>query len=90
MTHIESIKQFVLEQFLPDVAASDLADDYDLVDGGVVDSLGLLKLLAWLEDEFGLPVDDLELAPDTFRTIEAIDAFIASNAPVLNAPGVAG
>nr|WP_042188858.1 phosphopantetheine-binding protein [Kibdelosporangium sp. MJ126-NF4]CEL18498.1 FIG01127693: hypothetical protein [Kibdelosporangium sp. MJ126-NF4]CTQ97982.1 FIG01127693: hypothetical protein [Kibdelosporangium sp. MJ126-NF4] len=81
MTQIETIKQFVLDQFLPDVSASDLADDYDLVDGGVVDSLGLLKLLAWLEDEFGLPVDDIELAPETFRTIEAIDAFVASNVP---------
>ena len=78
---IATIKQFVLEQFLPDVAAGDLAVDYDLVDGGVVDSLGLLKLLAWLEEEFGLPVDDLELAPETFRTVEAIAAFIASNVP---------
>lgn len=81
MSHIRTIKRFVLDEFLPDVPADDLATDYDLVDGGVIDSLGLLKLIAWLGDEFQLPVDDIELDPDNFRTIDAIDAFIASTAP---------
>ena len=81
MSHTRTIKRFVLEEFLPDVPEGDLATDYDLVDGGVIDSLGLLKLIAWLGDEFGLPVDDIELDPDNFRTIDAIDAFIASTEP---------
>src|SRR6202008_2861340 len=64
MSHIRTIKRFVLDEFLPDVPEHDLATDYDLVDGGVIDSLGLLKLIAWLGDEFQLPVDDIELDPD--------------------------
>lgn len=81
MSNTPSIKQFVLAEFLPDMAADDLRNDYDLVTGGVIDSLGLLKLIAWLEDRFGLPVDDIELDPDSFRTIDAIDAFIAGTQP---------
>jgi acyl carrier protein len=77
MSHIETIKQFVIEEFLPDVTGADLTADYDLVATGVIDSLGLLKLIAWLEERFELPIDDLELEPDSFRTIGAIDAFIA-------------
>lgn len=77
MSHIETIKQFVIEEFLPDVTGADLTTDYDLVATGVIDSLGLLKLIAWLEEQFELPIDDLELDPDSFRTIDAIDAFIA-------------
>ena len=77
MSHIETIKQFVIEEFLPDVTGTDLTTDYDLVATGVIDSLGLLKLIAWLEERFELPIDDLELDPDSFRTIDAIDAFIA-------------
>jgi acyl carrier protein len=77
MSHIETIKQFVIDEFLPDVTGDDLTTDYDLVATGVIDSLGLLKLIAWLEERFELPIDDLELDPDSFRTIEAIDAFIA-------------
>ena len=76
MTHTQTIKQFVLDEFLPDVPAGELTPDFDLVAGGVIDSLGLLKLIAWLEDRFGLPVDELDLDPDSFRSVEAIEAFI--------------
>ena len=81
MSHIETIKQFVIDEFLPDVTGDDLTTDYDLVATGVIDSLGLLKLIAWLEERFELPIDDLELDPDSFRTINAIDAFISQSAP---------
>ena len=81
MSHIETIKQFVIDEFLPDVTGDDLTTDYDLVATGVIDSLGLLKLIAWLEERFELPIDDLELDPDSFRTIDAIDAFIAGAQP---------
>ncbi|TCO60584.1 phosphopantetheine-binding protein [Actinocrispum wychmicini] len=81
MTHSQTIKRFVLDEFLPDVGEQDLTDDYDLVTGGVIDSLGLLKLIAWIEERFELPVDDVELDPESFRTIDAIDTFISGLAP---------
>jgi len=70
------IKQFIVDQFMPDVPVEDLDDDFDLLTGGVVDSLGLLKVVAWLEDEFDIGVDDSELGPDSFRTVAAIKAFV--------------
>jgi acyl carrier protein len=78
MTHTQMIKQFVLDEFLPGLPAGELTTDYDLVAAGVIDSLGLLKLIAWLEDRFRLPTDELELDPDSFRSIEAIDAFVTA------------
>ena len=67
MSHIATVTRFVLDEFLPDVPESELGPDYDLVAGGVIDSLGLLRLIAWLAERFDLPVDDLELDPDSFR-----------------------
>ncbi len=77
MTHTDTIKQFILEEFLPDVAPEDLTTDHDLLADGVIDSLGLLKLIAWVEDRFALAVDDTALDPDNFRSVAAIDAFIS-------------
>jgi len=77
MNHTDTIKQFILEEFLPDVPADQLAVDHDLLADGVIDSLGLLKLIAWVEDRFALAVDDTALDPDNFRSIAAIDAFIS-------------
>lgn len=70
------IKQFIVDEFMPDVPAEELEDDFDLLTGGVVDSLGLLKVVAWLEDEFDIGVDDSELGPESFRTVAAIKAFV--------------
>lgn len=76
MSHIDTIKKFVIDEFLPDVSADDLAVDHDMLGGGVIDSLGLLKLIAWIEEKFQLAVSDTELDPDNFRTINAINEFI--------------
>jgi acyl carrier protein len=70
------IKAFIVEEFMPDVPVEDLEDDFDLLTGGVVDSLGLLKVVAWLEDEFDIAVDDSELGPDSFRTVAAIKEYV--------------
>ncbi len=76
MDHIREITEFVVQEFLPDVASNELGADYDLLGGGVIDSLGLLKVIAWLEERFELDVDDVELAPDSFRTIAAMNDFV--------------
>ncbi len=70
------IKHFIIEEFMPDVPVEDLESDYDLLAGGVVDSLGLLKVVAWLETEFDVGVDDSELGPESFRTVDAIREFV--------------
>lgn len=70
------IKAFVIAEFAPDLTEADLDADYDLLDGGVIDSLGLLKVIAWLEDRFGLDSDSIELAPERFRTVRAIQELI--------------
>jgi len=81
MNHIPTVTRFVLDEFLPDVQEAELGPDYDLVDGGVIDSLGLLRLMAWLAERFDLSVDDMELDPDSFRSVGSIAAFISSATP---------
>lgn len=76
MSHEPIIKQFVIEEFAPDVRAHELDRDHDLLDGGVIDSLGLLKLIAWLEATFDVVVEDDALDPENFRTVSAIEAFV--------------
>ncbi len=76
MNHIQTITKFIVNEFLPDIPVESLEADYDLLSGGVIDSLGLLKVIAWLEDRFDVVVDDLEIAPDNFRTVAAMNAFI--------------
>ena len=51
----------------------------DLIDGGLLDSLSLVTLIAELEQSFGieLPLDDFDL--NDFRTVDRMARFIAAN-----------
>jgi acyl carrier protein len=77
--HTPQIKQFIVEEFMPDVPVDQLESDYDLLEGAVIDSLGLLQVIAWLEDSFELALDDAEIGPDNFRSVDAIQAFIGQS-----------
>lgn len=76
MSNVDTIKTFVITEFLPGTPASELATDHDLLNDGVIDSLGVLKLIAWVEDRFHLEIGDNDLDPNNFRSVDAIDTFI--------------
>ncbi|MFC6091937.1 phosphopantetheine-binding protein [Saccharothrix lopnurensis] len=70
------IKRFVVTSFAPDLTPDQLPSDLDLLDNGVVDSLGLLRLIAWVGERYGIPVEERDISPAQFSSVEAIGAFI--------------
>lgn len=79
MSTKHEVKRYIVETFAPDVPADELEDDYDLLDNGVIDSLGLLRLIAWLGERYSIPVEDLDIQPGDFRSVTAICSFIDSS-----------
>jgi len=71
----QRVRQFIAENFFV-TDASSLADDASLITGGVVDSTGLLEVIAFLEAEYGISILDQEMVPDNLETIGRIDAFV--------------
>ncbi|WP_026421294.1 hypothetical protein [Actinokineospora inagensis] len=70
------IKEYITGNFAPDVSPHDLADDYDLLANGVIESLHLLRLIAWLGERFDVNLEDADVAPADFRTVSTIHATI--------------
>lgn len=54
----------------------EIGSDESLLDSGLLDSAGLFELVSFLEERFGITIDDEELVPDNFETIDAIVAFV--------------
>ncbi|WP_438290548.1 acyl carrier protein [Streptomyces sp. HUAS TT7] len=79
------IRDFVVTQYLSGEDASDLTDDYDLIESGVIDSLGLVRLIAHISQAYEVPLDDIEFGPDNFRSIDAITDLITSHTEALAA-----
>ena len=76
MPSVNEIARFIVAEFAPDVRVEELDPNFDLLDNGVVDSLGLLRLIAWIGDRYRLPVADMDLTPDDFRSVNAIQRFV--------------
>jgi len=76
MTRTDIIKQFIVDEFAPEVDAAELDADFDVLESGIVDSLGLLTVLAWAEDRFSVQIDVGEIDEDDFRSPRAICALI--------------
>ncbi len=58
--------------------ASDLTDDYPLVEQKVLDSMGIFELVAFIEQSYGITIEDEELVRENFATLNAIDRLISS------------
>jgi len=76
MSPITNVKQFIIDEFLPDTRSADLDDDLDLIDTGVIDSLGVLKLVAAIEGTYQLSLEPELLQPENYRSVRAIEALI--------------
>jgi acyl carrier protein len=69
--------QFILREFLLGEDPSELADQTPLITGGILDSIGTLKLVAFLEEQFGITVEAHEAGVDHLDTIDQIAALVA-------------
>jgi acyl carrier protein len=73
------IRTFVQQQLLPLEAPTDLRDDEDLIESGILDSLALVQLVNHLEESFGMRVDAEDIDEQRFRSIDALTAYVETN-----------
>ena len=71
----EQIRQF-LYGLLPDGRSLNLADNTPLRTSGIMDSMEMLQLVSFLEENFGIQVQSHETGVENFDTIESIAAFV--------------
>jgi acyl carrier protein len=69
-------RRFVIENFYAS-DPSEITDDTSLITSGLVDSTGMLEVIAFLESEYGIRVEDREMVPANLETINRIAAFVA-------------
>ena len=70
------VKEYILKETLADVA--NIADDTLIFETGLLDSMGLLFLIEFLKEDFGIVTTDDELVVENFESINTIVDFIES------------
>ena len=76
------IRAYVVAEYLAGEDTADLTGDYALVESGVIDSLGLIRLISHLTETYQVSFDDIEFGPDNFRSLDAIVALIETHSVV--------
>jgi acyl carrier protein len=73
-----AVKEFILKEFLPGEDPNELTDTTPLITGGVLDSIATIKLVLFIEEQFGIKVEAHETDPEYLDTIASIAQLIRS------------
>ena len=73
-----TVKEYILQEILPGEDPNELTDTTPLITGGVLDSIGTVKLVMFIEERFNVTLQAHETDPDYLDTIESINNLILS------------
>jgi acyl carrier protein len=76
MNPLEIVKAYIVENFLFGDERR-IGPDTDFLENGILDSTGVLELVGFLEEKFGIRVEDDEVVPDNLNSLEKIARFIS-------------
>lgn len=73
---VKLLSDYICAELASNPPDGPIAPDFQLIEGGLVDSLGLFKLIAFLEDKLGVTVEPDEILFENFASIDAIIALV--------------
>lgn len=71
------LRDYILSEYLPGEASSQLTVNDDLIGSGILDSLAIIKLITHLEQNYGVMVGAQEITPENFGSVTALAKLVA-------------
>jgi acyl carrier protein len=76
----DQIREYVLEEFAKSKGINQITDQEVLTKNGIIDSMGIFRLVAFLEETFKVRIGDEEITHDNLESIDAIERLVISKA----------
>jgi acyl carrier protein len=70
------VNDFISKELVQDASLLPLDNQASLLDSGVLDSLSLLRMVVFIQERFGISVDDVDLVPENFDSVNSICAYL--------------
>jgi len=70
------VRGFISCELLQGTGETVIGDDDQLIESGIIDSLGIMTMLSFLEDKFSLQMPTEDLVPENFASISTIAALV--------------
>lgn len=72
----QTLREYLISQYLKDDIPAGFDDDYNLIDAGVLDSLAIINLVTYLEKQHQIEFDDGDIVPEHFASVNALTLFV--------------
>jgi acyl carrier protein len=76
MPYRSEIRQFIVDNFMYGQQTQEFADDASFLENGIIDSTGVLELVAFVEQKFGVSVADEDLIPANLDSVDNLVGYI--------------
>jgi acyl carrier protein len=76
-TFAAEIKAFIVANFLFGQEGKGFADDQSFLESGIIDSTGLLELVSFIEQKYGISIGDRELVPENLDSLRNVSQLVA-------------
>jgi acyl carrier protein len=83
----DELHAFVADELASGPDADAIGPDDDLIQRGIVDSLGVQQVMEFCRSRYGVRVDDADLVPENFKTLRQLAAFVQRKQGERGAPG---
>ena len=72
----DQIREFIKRELLMDAEETSIDDATPLLEQSLIDSLGVFSLAAFIEKEFGVQIEDREMVPDHFGSVDSLARLV--------------
>ena len=73
---VESVSNFIVTEIMHGAEGDSLDPQLGLLEEGIIDSLGLQQIITFIEQQFEVTIDDDDLLPENFESVNAIAELI--------------
>ena len=80
---MQRIKNFIMEEFLPGENPDELTETTPLISGGILDSIATLKLVMFMEEQFGVSFEPHEIDKENLDNLASILRLLQSKNPTV-------
>jgi acyl carrier protein len=76
MNVMTDLEKFLIEEIAVEAGKNALTPEEDLLSQGIIDSLGIMKLVAFMETNFKIKVSNDDIVPENFQNLNALKTFV--------------
>ncbi len=77
MDYKREIRNFIIENFLFGEDDGTLQEETSFLENGIIDSTGILEVISFIEESYGISIDDSEMLPENLDSLNNIQRFLS-------------